>query len=375
MRLIINLFLPLFLSLFFVVAQEKYTSNVNDKKLGNLEIKNYTNKFLERPESVWSVIRSSESKKIFYGTYGGVLEYDGINVKSIEIGGPIENEIRTSFTRTLLEDQNKNIYAAGGGFFGKIIDSDFGGSEYVSLMEKIPDTINPYIQVFWGGVNKENDIYLYTRDLIFKYNGQEFDKIFRISDREEGVDSYGSIQTILKVDDRIFARVWGIGLFELVNNNFQFIENSELFSSNRIESMASLDGGKIAVFSSKLGVVIFDGLNNFKLLNKKQLNKWLKEKLIYNVSEVKKLSDGKIPLISFEGGVLVLNKNLDVVDVIDQRDGLLSNTITSIYVDQNDDIYSTSLLSASKIKLSNSVTSFTESNGIKGLVQKIKKLI
>ena len=32
--------------------------------------------------------------------------------------------------------------------------------------------------------------------------------------------------------------------------------------------MASLDGGKIAVFSSKLGVVIFDGINNFKLLNK-----------------------------------------------------------------------------------------------------------
>ena len=52
-----------FLSLFFVVAQEKYTSNANDKKLGNLEIKNYTNKFLERPESVWSVLRSSKSKK------------------------------------------------------------------------------------------------------------------------------------------------------------------------------------------------------------------------------------------------------------------------------------------------------------------------
>mgnify|MGYP000313848013 CR=1 FL=1 len=120
-----------------------------------------------------------------------------------------------------------------------------------------------------------------------------------------------------------------------------------------------------------------DKIYHSKLAEREELhfgNKWLKEKLIYNVSEVKKLSDGKIPLISFEGGVLVLNKNLDVVDVIDQRDGLLSNTITSIYVDQNDDIYSTSLLSASKIKLSNSVTSFTESNGIKGLVQKIKKI-
>ena len=77
-----------------------------------------------------------------------------------------------------------------------------------------------------------------------------------------------------------FARIWGIGLFELVNDNFQFVENSELFSSNRIESMVSLDDNNIAVFSSKLGVVIFDSLNNFRLLNKQQVNKWLRETYI-----------------------------------------------------------------------------------------------
>ncbi|MBF11214.1 MAG: hypothetical protein CMC63_03190 [Flavobacteriaceae bacterium] len=343
-------------------------------RLGNLDIKNYSNKFLERPESVWSVLRESKSKKVFYGTYEGILEYDGINVNRIEIEGEIENEIRTSFTRTLLEDNNKNIYTAGAGFFGKIIDSEYGGSKYASLMEKLPDTINPYIQVFWGGVSKEEDVYLYTRDLIFKYNGQDFEKIWKLSEREEGVDSYGSIQTILKVDERIFARVWGIGLFELIDGNFKFIENSTIFSSNRIESMASLDKNKIAIFSSKLGIVIFDESNQFKLHTNKELNNWLKEKLIYNTSEVKKLSDGKIPLISFEGGIIIIDSKLNIVDLIDQRDGLLSNTITSIYIDQNDDIFSTSLLSASKIKLSNSITSFTESNGIKGLVQKIKKV-
>ena len=50
---------------------------------------------------------------------------------------------------------------------------------------------------------------------------------------------------------------------------------------------------------------------------------------------------------------MVLNKNLDVVDVIDQRDGLLSNTITSIYVDQNDDI-----------TLENTHDRSTENNGL-----------
>ena len=68
------------------------------KKLGNFDIKNYSNKFLARPESVWSVIRSNSSKKIYFGTYGGILEYDGKNVNTILVEGEIEDEISTSFT-------------------------------------------------------------------------------------------------------------------------------------------------------------------------------------------------------------------------------------------------------------------------------------
>ena len=92
------------------------------------------------------------------------------NVNNILVEGEIEDEITTSFTRTLVEDSENNIYAAGRGFFGKIVNGAYGSSQYLSLMEKIPDSINPYNQVFWGGVNKDNNIYLYTRDLIFRYN-------------------------------------------------------------------------------------------------------------------------------------------------------------------------------------------------------------
>ena len=52
------------------------------ERLGNFDIKNYSNKFLERPESVWSVLRSNKSKKVYFGTYGGILEYDGKNVNT-----------------------------------------------------------------------------------------------------------------------------------------------------------------------------------------------------------------------------------------------------------------------------------------------------
>ena len=372
MKITINHIFVLIFLFFLSITNGQEISNGNSQ-LGNLEINNFSNKFLDRPESVWSVLRSSKSKKIYYGTYGGVLEYDGNEMKSISIEGEIENEIIPSFTRTLLEDSEMNIYAAGRGFFGKISRSSYGDSEYSSLMEKLPDSINPYNQVFWGGVNKESEIYLYSRELIFRYNGDSFDKIWKLSDREEGIEGKGTIQTLIKVEDRIFVRVWGLGLYELKNDQFRKIENSEIFSSNRIESMVAIDNEKIAIFSSKLGTLIYDG-NQFLLHKNQRLNTWIKEKLIYNSSEVKKLSNGHFPLISFEGGILILDTKLNIVNLVDLSDGLLSNTITSIFIDKNDDLYTTSLLSASKVRLSNTITSFGESNGIKGLVQRIKKI-
>ena len=119
MKITINQII-LLIFLFFLSNTNGQEILNGNSQLGNLEINNFSNKFLDRPESVWSVLRSSKSKKIYYGTYGGILEYDGNEMKSISIEGEIENEIVPSFTRTLLEDSEMNIYAAGRGFFGKI---------------------------------------------------------------------------------------------------------------------------------------------------------------------------------------------------------------------------------------------------------------
>ena len=89
--------------------------------------------------------------------------------------------------------------------------------------------------------------------------------------------------------------------------------------------------------------------------------------------KIKLFSDNRFPLISLEGGVLILDEKLNIVDLINQEDGLLSNTITSFFIDVNDDLYLTSLLTSSKVKMNKSLTIYNESDGIKGLVRKIKR--
>lgn len=343
-----------------------------EEKLGNLLIENFDNKFLNRPQSVWSVIRSKKSKKIYFGTFEGILEYDGNSVQDIPIIGEIEDQINPSYTRTLLEDEDNTLYAAGNGFFGTIRTNSFGKTEYRSLLEKIPDSINPYELIFWGGVQKGKNIFLYTRDLIFSWDGNSFDNVWSLADSNQGSNSYGQIQTLIKVENRIFARVWGLGLFELINETFEFVENSDLYADNRVESIVRLASNELAIFSSTTDVHLLTSSGNLKRLKNTALNKWLRENKIYNASELDKLSDGKTPLISFEGGLILLDDTLKIVDQIDLSDGLLSNTITSIHRDSNDDLYLTSLLSASRIKMSNAITTYDQSYGIKGLVQKIK---
>ncbi len=354
----------------FSLAQNNYDLSLS---VGNNIIENYSNSFLNRPTSIWSILRSSQNKMIYYGTYDGILEYNGKYISSISIDGNIEEELETSYVRKIIEDENGLIYAAGRGVFGKLVKNKFGKTIYQSFMGKIPDSINPYNQFFWGAVKQKSNLFLYTRERVFKWNGSNFEKIWKISDPKEGIDAIGTIQTLIKVKERIFIRVFGKGIFELKENSFELLKNSNEFINNRVES-AHMVNDKIIFFSSNNGAYEMNDKGEFKKIKNKILNRWLIENKIYNTEEIKLFKDNRFPLISLEGGVLILDEKLKIVDQINQKDGLFSNTITSFFIDVNDDLYLTSLLTSSKVKMNKSLTTYNQSDGIKGLVRKIKRL-
>ena len=366
----------LFLILLIFNSSNLFTQTETESSLefgGKLPIENFDNQFLNRPKSVWSILRSSSNNKLLIGTYEGISEFDGQNLKSIEIKGEIENQINPSFTRTIIEDEKGQVYVAGGGFFGRIFDNAYGNSEYSSLMNKLPDSINPYNQFYWGGLSNKSEVYLYTRESIIRWNGNEFDKNW-VFNKNSKNKSEGEIQTLIGVNERIFTKVWGKGLYELIDNEFQFIEGSELYSTNRVESMIEINEEDIAILSSSTEINILKKDGAIINGDFRELSKWLIDNKIYNVSRQSKLSNENIPIISFDSGILLVDKNLSIIRQIDQKDGLLSNTITSIFIDSQDDIYLTNLLSAAKINANSAYSVYDKDDGIKGLVRKINKI-
>ena len=366
----------LFLILLIFNSSNLFTQTETESSLeygGKLPIENFDNQFLNRPKSVWSILRSSSNNKLLIGTYEGISEFDGQNLKSIEIKGEIENQINPSFTRTIIEDEKGQVYVAGGGFFGRIFDNAYGNSEYSSLMNKLPDSINPYNQFYWGGLSNKSEVYLYTRESIIRWNGNEFDKNWVFNKNSKNKNE-GEIQTLIGVNERIFTKVWGKGLYELIDNEFQFIEGSELYSTNRVESMIEINEEDIAILSSSTEINILKKDGAIINGDFRELSKWLIDNKIYNVSRQSKLSNENIPIISFDSGILLVDKNLSIIGQIDQKDGLLSNTITSIFIDSQDDIYLTNLLSAAKINANSAYSVYDKDDGIKGLVRKINKI-
>ena len=79
--------LSVLLFIFFSPLSLSQNKNNQTLSLVNNIIENYSNSFLNRPTSVWSVLRSSQNKMIYYGTFDGILEYNGKDISSISING------------------------------------------------------------------------------------------------------------------------------------------------------------------------------------------------------------------------------------------------------------------------------------------------
>ena len=174
---------------------------------------------------------------------------------------------------------------------------------------------------------------------------------------------------MFKVDNRIFVRQWGVGLLELKNEDFNLINGSDIYSNNRIEVMYKSKNDNISILSSTNGFYYMKPNGEFIKSKNKYLSNWLIESIVAYNGDLSFFSDGSIPIISNDG-ILILDDNEKIINLIDETDGLLSSQITSLFIDKNDDLFITNLLTSSKIDFDNSLTSFDRSKGIKGVVTK-----
>ncbi|MFK7814133.1 MAG: ATP-binding protein [Maribacter sp.] len=266
-------------SLFLLQAQEQ---------VGRPLITNYSYQEYEAAPINWNAIEDVNGI-MYFANIAGVLQYDGVNWKLIEIPG--------IGTRSLAKDEEGTIYVGGSGELGYLSTSNKGEITYVSLLDKIPEEDKPFADV-WEIDFYKGRIIFRTEFKLFCWDG----KTIKVVTSENGLH-VGNV-----VKGTYYQRIWDVGLCILADDDtFELVPNGEKFSSERIYSILPYDD-KLLIGTRNEGFFIYDGKDFIPF--KTDIDEIVKGSLY-------------LPGIALNGNRYVFNTNSEGAFLIDKKGNLL----------------------------------------------------
>src|SRR6056297_3578190 len=272
----------------FIFIFSFFSTILAQEQVGRPLITNYSYQEYEAAPINWFALED-DNGIMYFANIGGVLQFDGVNWKLIEIPG--------IGTRRLAKNENGTIYVGGSGELGYLSTLKTGEITYVSLLDQIPEEHKPFADV-WEIDYYKGRILFRTEFKLFAWDGNAM----KVISSENGYH-VGAI-----VNDIYYQRIWDVGLCILKDDDtFELVPNGEKFTSERIYAILPYDD-KLLIGTRNEGLFIYDG-NDFTPF-KTEIDEFVKGNLY-------------LPGVALEDGRYVLNTNSDGAYLIDKKGKLL----------------------------------------------------
>ncbi len=206
-----------------------------------------------------------------------------------------------SVVRSLCMDSKGRIYVAASSDFGYLAPDSIGQLRFVSLLKYLGNKYRKFGDV-WDVAVTSNGVYYKTQDKIFKWNGNKI-KVF------ESVYAH----RLYKINNSLFVRNNGAGLFEISGDSLMLVPDGKKFSSIGIYDMLPFKD-KILVTTNANGLFLYDGYNFSKF--KTEADSFLVKNRLYNTCE---LSDGRIAFATQRGGVAIIDRRGHLSKIINSQ--------------------------------------------------------
>jgi DNA-binding CsgD family transcriptional regulator len=243
-----------------------------------------------------------------------MLTYDGSVWKTY----PLPN--KTTF-RSLAVGKDGNIYVGGQNDFGKFIPNEKGLWVFHSFKELIPEKHREFEDV-WDIVHIEGSTYFRASN-----------KIYELNDGKIFVEDSFQADFMCTVRKHIIIYDSNKGLFKLQNGTYQKIVGSETLINKTIANIIESANG-LLIATKEHGV--------FELKNDR-IEKWENEAQQFIIdNEIRsmiRLSNDKVSIGTIYGGLIILNKEGKADSHINNKHGLLSNSILSQFLDKDNNLW------------------------------------
>ncbi|MDT0607096.1 ATP-binding protein [Croceitalea rosinachiae] len=328
--------------LVFALSASFYSVQAQEQ-VGRPLITNYSYQEYEAAPINWNAIEDVNGI-MYFANIAGVLQFDGVNWKLIEIPG--------IGTRSLAKDEKGTIYVGGSGELGYLSTSSNGEITYVSLLDKIPEEHKPFADV-WEIDFYRGRIIFRTEFKLFCWDG----KTIKVVTSENGLHVGGVIK------GTYYQRIWDVGLCTLKDDDtFELVPNGEKFSSERIYTILPYDD-KLLIGTRNEGFYIYDGKDFTPF--KTEIDEFVKGSLY-------------LPGVALNDGRYVFNTNSDGAYLIDKKgkllqryapsNGLGDGAVNHTYIDSRGVLWMSLFKGLSSTNLNSSLTFLDADVGVTSVV-------
>ncbi len=292
----------------------------------------------------WMISQTAD-KQIYIANNEGLLEFNGASWK-----------LYPSPNNTIIRSVNvvdDFIYTGCFMEFGYWKKDEYGNFEYFSLSEKLDEKMIEDEQI-WNIISIDNWILFQSLNRIYVYN--------TINNKFYIINAKNQIKKIYKLKNTIYY-------FESNRGIFQIKEGKPILFINN-EYLKGID--IINIFNYKNQLLLLSRKNGFYFYKDNRIKKWnisgnslIDSTVIYSAIQ---LNDASFILGTISNGIIHLSESGTILYQIDQSNGLSNNTVLSLFVDYDYNLWLGLDNGINTINLKSPITLYKDYKGVIGTV-------
>ncbi|MFH1320499.1 MAG: SpoIIE family protein phosphatase [Bacteroidota bacterium] len=325
-----------------------------------------------RPQN-WAVVQDKRGI-MYFGNNECILEFDGVKWRLIKT-------LEESTVRSLSIDDGGRIYVGALGEFGYLAPDSVGKLKYYSLLEFLDKKDLEFADVWKTFVTQEG-VFFQTSNKIFRWNGETI----KVWNAEEGK----AFHLMFYVNEQIYVRQRDVGLMKLMDDKLVLIQGGEVFAEKRIYFMLPFSNdapdakkqillntrsnGLYTMIPTSADYFPADRFNPGQITKivpfNTQIDRFFIETQIYNGI---KLHNENYSVGTLGGGLAVIDKQGNLVQLLNKNTGLQDGTIYAQGKDNRDNLWLALANGISMVEINSPITFYNDKAGLEGTIQSITR--
>jgi ligand-binding sensor domain-containing protein/DNA-binding CsgD family transcriptional regulator len=297
--------LLLYCSISFIKASPSSTDEV---------IKRFISNHIPVENQNWGICQSPVNGFIYFANSEGLIEYNGISSRSFRL--PYGQTIRSVYV-----SKDGLIFTGSFEEFGFWKATHDGNLVYHSLSDKMSIKKNDEI---WKIYEDKDIIYFQSFTTIYSYNGAQV----------KTINGPSILLFMFRTSKGFIIQALGSGLYWFDGSIFRFIEGSEMFSLKKVHSIIERGNDDYWICTADDGIFGFDS-RRFVFINS-EISAYLK---LQTCNAGLSLNDSLFVFGTIQNGVVLCNRDGNIVKKFDYANGLNNNTVLSLCKDRDNGLW------------------------------------